>query len=73
VILISSTVGSTFAPRPTAMLIAARESSQYDGFRIRLSPSASMAAAIALWVMLLDGGAFTAPFTCEGSTDLSIT
>jgi hypothetical protein len=54
------------------MLIAASASSQYDGLWIRLRPSASNAAATALWVMLFDEGAFTLPLISDGSKDLSI-
>jgi hypothetical protein len=54
------------------MLIAASESSQYDGFRIVLCPSAIIAAAMILCVMLFDGGALISPDTNEGSTDLSM-
>src|SRR5664280_2749974 len=67
-IFISLTCGSILAPSPTAILIAARESSQYDGLWIILSPSASNAAAIALCVMLFEVGAFIVPSIADGST-----
>ena len=58
--------------KPLAILIAARESLQYEGFFIILLPFASIAAAMALCVMLLEDGDFISPAIKDGSTDRTI-
>jgi hypothetical protein len=54
------------------MLIAASESSQYEGFNIVVSPSDSTAAAIARCVMLFEDGAFMLPAILDGLIVLSM-
>jgi hypothetical protein len=64
--------GLTIAPSPAAMLIAASESSQYEGLMMVVSPSVSTAAAIARCVMLFEDGAFMLPVTLDGLMVLSM-